>query len=146
MPWSRREFIRGLLAAAGAVGLGLSRVRDALAEIKKKVLPPRTDPGSLFHENPEYLDTRHLQPMPLKRFGTMGDTDIDVDPAAWRLTVDGAVGRKLSLKTGEIEALPPVERNVLLVCPGFFSNHGTWRGISIRALLERAAPPDPKGT
>ena len=35
-------------------------------------------------------------------------------------------------------ALPPVERNVLLICPGFFVNHGRWKGISLGRLLEKA--------
>jgi len=31
-----------------------------------------------------------------------------------------------------------IERNVLLICPGFFSNFGRWKGISVRELLREA--------
>ncbi|MGD8368425.1 MAG: hypothetical protein PVG78_12355, partial [Desulfobacterales bacterium] len=81
---TRRQFIRWLTAAAGFALAGWIHIRTALAEVAKKILPPGTDPGSLFHENPEYLDTTHLKVMPLNRFGTMGDTDQKVDPKAWR--------------------------------------------------------------
>ncbi|UCD81652.1 MAG: molybdopterin-dependent oxidoreductase, partial [Desulfobacterales bacterium] len=27
---------------------------------------------------------------------------------------------------------------VLLICPGFFTNHGRWRGISVKELLRQA--------
>jgi sulfoxide reductase catalytic subunit YedY len=135
---TRRQFIRWLTAAAGFALAGWTRARSVLAEVAKKILPPGTDPESLFHENPEYLDTTHLAVMPLGRFGTMGDTDLKVDPDAWRLTVDGQVARPLSLTLREVRALPAVERNVLLVCPGFFSNHGRWRGVSLSAVLKTA--------
>lgn len=135
---TRRQFIKWLTTAAGLTLAGWTRVRTALAEIAKKILPPGTDPGSLFHENPEYLDTRNLQVMPVNRFGTMGDTDQQIDPDTWRLEVDGKVARQLSLSLEQLHGLPAVERNVLLICPGFFSNHGAWRGVSLAALLKEA--------
>lgn len=135
---TRRQFIKWLTAGAGLTLAGWTRVRTALAEIAKKILPPGTDPGSLFHENPEYLDTRNLKVMPLNRFGTMGDTDQRIDSDAWRLEVDGKVARPLSLTLEQVQALPAVEREVLLVCPGFFSNHGRWQGVSLAPLLKEA--------
>ena len=126
---TRRAFIKILAAAGGLCLAGWSRVRTALADVAKKILPPDTDPASLFHENPEYLDTRHLKIMPLERFGTMGDTDQKIDRDTWRLVLDGEVGRPLSLTLHQVLALDAVEREVLLVCPGFFSNHGRWKGL-----------------
>ena len=135
---TRRQFIRWLTLAAGVAATGWGRVRTALAEVAKKVLPPGTDPERLFHENPEYLDTRHLELMPLRRFGTMGDTDQKIDPVDWRLAVDGGVSRPLSLPLAQVRARPAVERSVLLVCPGSFSIHGRWQGVSLSALLKEA--------
>jgi DMSO/TMAO reductase YedYZ molybdopterin-dependent catalytic subunit len=139
---TRREFIDNLLRifflTAGAAGFGLSRVRSAFAEIKKRILPATTNPKSLFKDNPEYLDTRNLKVMPLDEFNTMGDTDRIVDTKTWRLEVTGAVKTPLALTLSEIRALPVVERNVLLVCPGVFSNHGSWKGISVKELANRA--------
>jgi sulfoxide reductase catalytic subunit YedY len=135
---TRRQFIRWLTAAAGFALTGWSRARSVLAEVAKKILPPGTDPGRLFHENPEHLDTSQLKVMPLERFGTMGDTDQKVDPDAWRLVVDGKVARPLSLTLQEVRGLAAVERKVLLICPGFFSNLGRWRGVSLSAMLKTA--------
>ncbi|MBU1156790.1 MAG: molybdopterin-dependent oxidoreductase, partial [Proteobacteria bacterium] len=46
----------------------------------------------------------------------MGQTDLAVDPAGWRLVIDGAVERPLSLSLTELKARPLVERTVLLIC------------------------------
>ena len=137
---TRRQFVRWLASAAAAAFSGWRWIKAAAAEAIKKVLPPGTDPERLFHENPAHLDTTHLQVMPLHRFGTMGDTDGTVDPDAWRLVVDGRVARPLSLTLAQVKMTAVVERDVLLVCPGFFSNHGRWRGASLSALLQEAGP------
>jgi sulfoxide reductase catalytic subunit YedY len=68
----------------------------------------------------------------------MGPTDRAVDLATWRLDVSGKVTRPLRLTYSQLTALPPIEREVLLICPGFFANHGRWRGCSIRGLLQQA--------
>jgi sulfoxide reductase catalytic subunit YedY len=31
-----------------------------------------------------------------------------------------------------------MEKKVLLICPGFFANHGQWKGISMKPLLDKA--------
>lgn len=42
----------------------------------------------------------------------------DVDAAAWRLTVDGRVGRSLSLSLGDLKARPRVTSPVTIECAG----------------------------
>ena len=54
------------------------------------------------------------------------------------MEITGEVAAPLTLTYGELTALPPVERNVLLICPGFFANHGRWKGLSLGKLLEKA--------
>jgi sulfoxide reductase catalytic subunit YedY len=133
--------ILGLLpATAAAIGAGFSRSLAALVEIKKRVLPQGTDPQSLRDQNPEFLDTRNLQVMPLEAFGTMGDREAPFDPDTWRLKVSGALRNPLDLTYGQLLSLPAVEREVLLVCPGVFANHGRWKGVSGRALLRKVGP------
>ena len=68
----------------------------------------------------------------------MGETDYDVDLHEWRLVVTGRVKTPLALTDQEILSLPSFERNVLLICPGFFANHGRWKGFSLGKLLEKA--------
>jgi sulfoxide reductase catalytic subunit YedY len=131
-------FIRFFLWTVTTIGLGLSSGKDVFAQIKKRILPKDTDPKSLRDENPEFLDTRNLQVMPLEAFGTMGDKDVSFNPTIWRLEVTGAVRKSLKFTYTELLTLPSIEREVLLVCPGFFANHGRWKGISIRDLMKRA--------
>jgi DMSO/TMAO reductase YedYZ molybdopterin-dependent catalytic subunit len=84
------------------------------------------------------MDTRNLEITPLKDFGTMGKSGYEVKPRAWRLEVDGHVKKPLQLTYPKILGLPAIERNLLLICPGFFANHGRWKEISMKNLLEIA--------
>ena len=104
----------------------------------RKVLDRGTRRESLIREDPAALDTTNLEVTPLDDFGTMGPTDLVVDSTTWRLEVTGQVRRPLRLTYAQITALPSIEREVLLICPGFFANHGRWKGVSISGLLDQA--------
>jgi DMSO/TMAO reductase YedYZ molybdopterin-dependent catalytic subunit len=65
----------------------------------------------------------------------MGLTDYDVDLKTWRLEIGGNVAAAGKLSYEQILELPSIERNVLLICPGVFSNFGRWKGISLMTLL-----------
>jgi sulfoxide reductase catalytic subunit YedY len=138
----RRKFLKiGVGFLAGTVlmfGPLFSTVRWVFAKAQKTILPKGTKRESLIQRNPRSLDTRNLETTPLKDFGTMGTTDHKVNLDEWRLEVSGRVKRPISLTYPEILAIPSIEKNVLLICPGFFANHGQWKGISVKALLERA--------
>jgi sulfoxide reductase catalytic subunit YedY len=108
------------------------------AAVKRRILPRNTDPQSLVNQDPRALDTRHLPLMPLEAFETMGLSDHAVDLDAWRLVVDGRVAAPLSLAYAEVLALAPIERNVLLICPGIFTIHARWKGVPLARLLELA--------
>jgi len=122
------------------IGLGLFSPSRLWAKIKKNILPKNTDLSLLRNKNPKYLDTRNLEIMPLEAFQTMGDKDAPFEAETWRLEVTGAVQANLALTYTEILTLPSTEKEVLLVCPGVFVNHGRWKGIAIKNLLERAQP------
>ena len=68
----------------------------------------------------------------------MGLSDHGTDLDAWRLTVSGEVKKSLSLTYDQIRDLPGIEKPVLLICPGFFANHGRWKGFSLAELAKRA--------
>ena len=93
---------------------------------------------SLVDQNPAALDTRNLEIIPLNDFETMGLTDHEVNLNTWRLEVVGEVKNPLNIPYSQLITMPAVERNVLLICPGFFTNHGRWKGISIAELLKLA--------
>ncbi|MEF8823384.1 MAG: molybdopterin-dependent oxidoreductase [Desulfohalobiaceae bacterium] len=130
-------------AAAAAVACLGGLPAAALAEnASKRVLSADTDTSSLLYADPENLDTSNLEIMPLREFGTMGDTDIALDQGDWRLAVTGKVERELELTYSELRDLPAMEREVLLICPGVFANHGRWRGVSLKELIRLSRPSD----
>jgi DMSO/TMAO reductase YedYZ molybdopterin-dependent catalytic subunit len=136
---TRRLFIQRLLTAVGGVwGACLTAPARTWAKITRIVLPATTDPTRLQNKVPRELDTRHLSLTPLEKFGVMGQSNVVLDPKTWRLTVKGAVRRPLSLSYDQILKMPPVEKNVLLICPGVFSYNARWRGVSLNRLLRQA--------
>jgi len=140
---TRRHFLRWAFrgSIAGALFLGpLCGAWQWTWAAAKKVLPKGTQRDSLIQEDPAALDTANLEITPLEHFGTMGPTNEVVDPVAWRLQVSGQVKTPLSLTLPQLTGLPSVERDVLLICPGFFANYGRWKGVSMRSLLQQAVP------
>ncbi len=88
--------------------------------------------------NPAEIDSRNLEIDPLKKFETMGPTDVAVDTKSYRLKVTGKVERSLSLSYDEILKLPSLTETILLICPGFFSNNGRWTGANLKSLIQEA--------
>jgi DMSO/TMAO reductase YedYZ molybdopterin-dependent catalytic subunit len=68
----------------------------------------------------------------------MGPTDVAIDLGAYRLKVTGEVNLPLSLSYDDILRFPSITEDVLLICPGFFANHGRWTGIPLETLLDKA--------
>jgi DMSO/TMAO reductase YedYZ molybdopterin-dependent catalytic subunit len=139
---SRRKFLRLIIGLFAGISLFFSPIaalfRKAYALMKKILLPKGTQMSSLVDKNPATLDTRNLEVIPLKEFGTMGLADYQVDLEQWRLEVVGQVKTPLKLSYQQLRDLPVVERKVLLICPGVFANYGKWKGISIGYLLKTA--------
>lgn len=139
---TRREIIKALLAICagisvygGKIGSGLSTV---YAKAKKVLLPKGTEMDTLISKNPAKLDASDLETSPMSEFDVMGLTEHQADINAWRLSISGAIETPKVLTYKEVEKLPSVERNVLLICPGFFAYNGLWKGISMAALLADA--------
>ena len=136
----RRQFLKTALTTLAGVGALLhpffSFFRSLWAEERRIILPKGTKRESLAHRNPADLDTRNLDITPLKDFQTMGTTDCKVNIEEWRLAVSGRVKKPIALTFSQVQALPVTEKRVLLICPGFFANHGLWRGIRVEELLE----------
>jgi DMSO/TMAO reductase YedYZ molybdopterin-dependent catalytic subunit len=137
---ARRTFLKlglKLLAAAAFLSGGiLSGARWVWAKSERVILPKGTRRESIVQRDPKTLDARNLDITELKDFETMGLSDHETDVTQWRLEVGGLVKRPLELTYDEILGMPSVEKNVLLICPGIFANHGKWKGVSMKALLE----------
>jgi DMSO/TMAO reductase YedYZ molybdopterin-dependent catalytic subunit len=142
----RRQFLKYLVGGAAWIGTGLgslfSMAKWVFAETGKTILPKGTPRETLIDKNPAELDARNLEVTPLENFGTMGLTDHAVRIEQWGFEVDGHVKKPLRLTYDEIKKLPLVERKVLMICPGFFANQGTWKGFSLGALLKLAQAED----
>ena len=139
---TRRHFIEKTFIFLGGIGFFFTPIftliREAWAKTKRIILPKGTKLSSLVNRNPATLDTRNLEVIPLNEFKTMGLTDHEVNLETWRLEITGELNKPLELTYSQLTAMPSIERNVLLICPGFFTNHGRWKGISIAELLKLA--------
>ena len=80
--------------------------------------------SSLIMKDPATLDTRNLEPTFLDLFGTMGKIDYEVDIDDWTLEIKGCTKTRLFLTYREILDLPIIEKDVLLICRGYFPNYG----------------------
>lgn len=143
---TRRQFIK--YAVEFFIGLSSffsiisSWLANAYAQTKRILLPKGTDVSTLSSKNPADLDTRNLEVRPLEEFETMGQSDYKVDLQSWRLIVEGNVAAPIQLPYSRLLELPSIERKVLLICPGFFANHGSWKGVSLMAVLNLARMKD----
>jgi sulfoxide reductase catalytic subunit YedY len=132
--WTRRKF----LISSILIPTFFSRFVSTLWAQAKRILPKGFKKEELKNMNPAEIDNRNLEVDPLAQFGTMGPTDVAVDIKTYRLKVTGAVGRPLSLSYDQISKYPSLTEDVLLICPGFFSNNGRWTGVSLKVLLQEA--------
>ncbi len=144
---TRRRLVKfALISGAAALlfysslGLGLKRV---LAPVKRRIVDKGTPLSELMVANPANLDTTNLETTPMEAFDVMGQTVYPVNLESWRLEVGGSVRRPVSFTYDELIARPVLERNVLLICYGFFAYNGLWKGFSVSDLLKEVGPlPD----
>ncbi|MDJ0987499.1 MAG: molybdopterin-dependent oxidoreductase [Desulfobacterales bacterium] len=139
---TRRQFITWALKVLTGLGLLATSIKAFLqrawAQTKRFIVPRDTDLSTLRNKNPATLDTSQLEVLPLEAFETMGLKNHAVHLPSWRLIIDGNVAVPTRLPYSEIIKLPSIERNVLLICPGVFVNHGRWKGISLMTVLNLA--------
>lgn len=137
----RRHFLKMALGVLAGTGVSLTPLLSIFRPLRGEdriILPKGTKRESLTQRNPASLDTRNLDITPLKDFQTMGTTEYKADLDKWRLEVTGRVKRSFVLTYSQVLALPSTERQVLLICPGFFANYGLWKGILMGEVLKKA--------
>ena len=135
----KKSFVTVLTGLLASLPASWKWVPTSWAEARK-LLPKGFARSKIATMNPAEIDSRNLEIDPLGQFGTMGPTDVPVDLATWRLKVTGEVSRPLSLSYDEVLKLPSVTKDVLLICPGFFSNNGRWTGVHLKDLVKEAQP------
>ena len=138
----RRQFIKLMMGFFAGMGVLFSPFaagcRWVWAKAQKIMLPKGTRVENLIGKNPANLDTKNLDLTPLEEFQTMGQKNYHVNLKKWRLEIDGQIQRSLKLTYDQIKEIPSIEKNVLLICPGFFAYYARWKGISVVKLLEMA--------
>jgi sulfoxide reductase catalytic subunit YedY len=139
--YKRRQFLKlgfGIIAGLSSLFSPLFlAAKWVYAQGRRTILPKNTSRESLINKDPSTLDTRYLELTDLKDFKTMGESDHKVDINTWQLEIKGCVKKPFRLNYQEILELPSIEKDVLLICPGFFANHGRWKGISMPDLFEK---------
>ena len=84
---------------------------------------------------------RRVNPTPPEKIFSLSFWGVPrIDPKEFTLTVDGSVGRPLSLSSDELKGLPAIERQVNLDCVGGLRNVYVMRGVALASLLDRAEP------
>jgi DMSO/TMAO reductase YedYZ molybdopterin-dependent catalytic subunit len=140
--YDRRRFIKTILGFLGGMGLSFgvftAGIRAAFAKAKRIILAKGTRLSTLVGKDPAELDPRNLNLTPVEEFGTMGLDNYHVDLNKWRLEIGGHVQRPVNLKYAQLTEIPLVQRDVLLICPGFFAYYGRWKGVSVARLLDMA--------
>ena len=74
-----------------------------------------------------------------------GEPAPPVDPADWRLRIDGRVATPLTLDVAQLTAIGTVEREAVLDCTSGWVMRTRWRGTPLRVVLD-AAGADPSAT
>lgn len=149
----RRAFLRlaGVLAAAGAVGVGVAAAARrgsaaAIDTVRATIgLPKPTDPAKPL---PAGVDPAvpGLAPAvtPNADFYQIDTALVTpaVDIEDWSLTIDGRVATPLTLSYADLLALPSIERHVTLTCVsnevgGDLVGNARWQGVRLSDVLAR---------
>src|SRR5947199_4642967 len=127
---SRRDLLK-----IGGLGLAtslLGQKADAAALFGRMFAVPPRDTTYFTPNDKSYVVNYSVSPFSRSR-------DVRIDQ--WRLSITGAVKLRMALSYGDILQRPAIDRAVTLECidnlPGGDSmGNATWRGLSLKALLE----------
>ena len=143
---------RTLLSSAGlltlaAVVFGASRA--ARRTSAPAAVLPLPKPATTLPPLPRGLAAKGITPLrtPIRDFYRV-DTRLSVphiDPADWRLTIDGDVDRTVRFTYRQLLAMPMIERDITLACVsnpvgGPYAGGARWLGVRLTDLLKRAGP------
>jgi len=139
---TRRQVIKYILSFTIGIsvfwGKFWTEIRVVYAKVKRVLLPKGTPMSDLISKNPKKLDAQNLGTTSMDQFDVMGQDIYNVNIAKWQLELTGAIKHPKKFSYENIVKLPVIERNVLLICRGFFAYNGLWKGFSVSELLLEA--------
>jgi DMSO/TMAO reductase YedYZ molybdopterin-dependent catalytic subunit len=120
---SRRSVVvAGSLALVGALVWGAAELLDRLGAAPRRFTGSRWLPAGGIPPPTTFL----------------GEGTPQIDPAAWRLRVVGAVDRPLELTLDDLRALGTADFTAVLDCTGGWVMETTWHGVPMARLLYAA--------
>jgi len=151
-PLQRRIVLRDLVQSGGsavaAVALvgwfnALQRSLRAAAEAGTGATPPAMGGAADTANAAPTPVNGQSQPLPGFQLYTVtgGIPSLAYTPAAWKMTVVGAVGQPLTLSLAELLQLPQTSETRNFYCTtGWVVNNITWTGVAMKDLLAAAQP------
>jgi DMSO/TMAO reductase YedYZ molybdopterin-dependent catalytic subunit len=133
---NRRQFIKRITGLFS----GLTILSGILPPFLKSLYGKESDillAGEYIDSSSARIFERKIQIKPLESFGVMGKTDIQVEKDEWSLEIISKGGNYIKYTYNEILNIPSLEKKAVLTCPGFFENHGLWKGFSLGSILEK---------
>jgi DMSO/TMAO reductase YedYZ molybdopterin-dependent catalytic subunit len=99
----------------------------------------REEPGANSDADEEIVDDVYEATKNLHETGITQDVNV----FNWRLDVEGdKVGKPISLSYRKLENMEMVKKEVVLVCPGVFTDTAEWEGVPLLNILEMAQVED----
>jgi DMSO/TMAO reductase YedYZ molybdopterin-dependent catalytic subunit len=114
-------------------GDAVDRALWAMSRWNDRVQAALFDPNRLA---PTYPASAITRPFPFNAY--YGESEIrTVDPGAWRLELSGLIADRRPWSLARLRALPQASQVTRHVCVEGWSAIGQWRGVPLRAFLER---------
>jgi len=153
---SRRRFLWGSALAIGGGAVvgwlgrfvgGFSAANTARNELAVELPAPSGGPAPAVPGS-DVADLRYVTPNDVFYRIDTALVVPRIDPSGWVLTIDGRVGRPMTLTLDDLLARPMVERYITLTCVsnpvgGDLIGNARWLGVPIADLLDEVEP-DPR--
>lgn len=140
---NRRLLLRGALTLGGLAllsGCDLTSDKSVNAMLRKMSSFNDDVQGRLFDPNklaPTYPESMITRPFPFNAFYGIDDVPL-VDPATYRLQIDGLVSGKRLWTLDELRAMPQESQVTRHICIEGWSAIGKWGGVRFSNFLQRA--------
>ena len=125
---SRRGFVAAVAGTAGIVTL--TTIGQTFGPLRNLALlaPRRPDKGP--------------QGLPVNKTAAGAGIKADQTGSAFRLVVEGRVGRPLSLSLAQLRSLPQRSARLPISCVEGWSGEALWGGVAVKELLAMARAPE----